>query len=75
MIKEFELPDLKLDFTKLYTDQGIGIIPAVILDAPTDKLLTVAFMNPEAIAISRETRLAALLANSETSGNNSTILG
>lgn len=77
---EFELLDFKPDFTKLYTDQGIGVIPAVILDGQiqTGKPLTVAFMDREAFEKSRETGLATfwtrtrqrLWTKGETSGNN-----
>lgn len=77
MAREFELPDLKLAFNKLYTAQNRGVVPAVILDGQTDKLLTVAFMDREALKKSRESRLATfwsrtrggLWTKGETSGN------
>lgn len=71
------LPDLELDYTKLYDEKGMGVIPAVILDAESGKPLTVAFMNHEAFKVSRETGLATfwtrtrqrLWTKGETSGN------
>lgn len=42
------LPYLELDYTKLYDDKGMGIIPAVILEDGTNQPLMVGFMNREA---------------------------
>lgn len=72
-----ELPDLQLDYTKLYDDKGMGVVPAVILDAENGKPLMVAFMNRDALVRSRETALATfwtrtrqeLWTKGETSGN------
>lgn len=58
MRTEGELLDLKLDYKKIYDDQGIGLVPAVILDSVTGKPLMVAFMNQEAVEATRETRMA-----------------
>lgn len=72
-----ELPNLNLDYTKLYDEKGMGVIPAVILDATTGKVETVAFMNRQAFEKSREIGLATfwtrtrqrLWTKGETSGN------
>ncbi len=71
------LPDLRLDYTKLTDSNGMGVIPAVILDVEDGKPLMVAFMNQEALDKSRETGLATfwtrtrqgLWTKGETSGN------
>lgn len=71
------LPDLKLNYGKLYDEKGVGLIPAIILDDETNRLLMVGFMNPEAYSISRSTGLATfwsrdqrkLWTKGETSGN------
>lgn len=75
--REGELPDLNMDYTKLYDDKGIGLVPAVILDADDSRPLMVAFMNRDALVKSRETGLATfwtrtrqrLWTKGETSGN------
>ncbi len=72
-----ELPNLDLRFTNLYDEKGMGVPPAVILDAQTGKVEMVAFMNREAFEASRQTRLATfwtrtrqeLWTKGETSGN------
>ena len=61
-----------MDFSKLD-----GLIPAVIQDATSQEVLMVGFMNPEALAITRETGFATfysrtrakLWTKGETSGN------
>jgi phosphoribosyl-AMP cyclohydrolase len=53
-----ELPELKLNYGKLYDAEGVGLVPAIILNCKTNRLLMVGFMNPEAYRKSRETRLA-----------------
>ena len=61
-----------MDFSKLD-----GLIPAVIQDATSQEVLMVGFMNPEALAITRETGFATFFSRTrnklwtkgETSGN------
>lgn len=74
---ESKLPYLELDYTKLYDDKGMGVIPAVILEDGTNRPLMVGFMNREAFKKSREIGLATfwtrgrqrLWTKGETSGN------
>jgi phosphoribosyl-AMP cyclohydrolase len=61
-----------MDFSKLD-----GLIPAVIQDATSQEVLMVGFMNPEALAITRQTGFATFFSRTrntlwtkgETSGN------
>ena len=61
-----------MDFTKLD-----GLIPAVIQDATSQEVLMVGFMNPDALAITRQTGFATFFSRTrntlwtkgETSGN------
>ena len=65
-----------LDIEKLKFDEK-GLIPAVVVDAVTKKVLTVAYMNKESLAISMEKKLTCFFSRSrnelwlkgETSGN------
>jgi len=65
-----------LDIEKLKFDEK-GLIPAVVVDAYTKKVLTVAYMNKESLAISMEKGLTCFFSRSrselwlkgETSGN------
>ena len=65
-----------MDITKLKFDEK-GLIPAIVIDDETDKLLTLAYMNRESLAISMEKGLTcfysrsreALWLKGETSGN------
>ena len=65
-----------LDIDKLKFDEK-GLIPAVVVDAVTKKVLTVAYMNKESLAISMEKKLTCFYSRSrkklwlkgETSGN------
>lgn len=74
---EGELPNLELDYTKLYDDKGTGLVPAVILEDGTNRPLMVGFMNRQAFEKSRTTGLATfwtrtkqrLWTKGETSGN------
>ena len=72
-----KLPDLELDYSKLYDDKGMGVIPAVILEDGTNRPLMAGFMNRQAFEKSMATGLAtfwtrtrqALWTKGETSGN------
>lgn len=74
---EGRLPDLELDYTKLYDDKGMGVIPAVILENETNRPLMVGFMNRQAYEKTRDTGLATFWTRSrqrlwtkgEASGN------
>jgi len=76
-IEVARLDDMDLDYSKLTDNSGMGVVPAVILDAEDGKPLMVAFMNREALVKSRETGLATfwtrtrkeLWTKGETSGN------
>jgi len=65
-----------LDLEKLKFDEK-GLIPAIVVDAQTGKVLTLAYMNRESLAISLEKKLTcfysrsrqALWLKGETSGN------
>lgn len=65
-----------LDINKLKFDEK-GLIPAVVVDAVTKKVLTVAYMNKESLLISMEKKLTCFYSRSrnelwlkgETSGN------
>lgn len=65
-----------LDTEKLKFDEK-GLIPAIVVDDETDKVLTLAYMNRESLAISMEKKLTcfwsrsrqALWLKGETSGN------
>ena len=65
-----------LDIEKLKFDEK-GLIPAVVVDAYTKKVLTVAYMNKESLAVSMEKGLTCFFSRSrnelwlkgETSGN------
>ena len=65
-----------MDISKLKFDQN-GLIPAVVVDSITKKVLTVAYMNKESLAISMEKGLTCFWSRSrnelwlkgETSGN------
>lgn len=71
------LPDLELDYTKLFDEKGTGVIPAVILEDVTNRPLMVGFMNRPAFEKSLATGLATfwtrtrqtLWTKGETSGN------
>ncbi len=53
---EGELSYFDLDFTKLYDQNGVGVIPANIVDARSGEFLMTGFMNPEAFLMSRQLR-------------------
>lgn len=55
---EGRLPELKLDYTKLSDEGGMNVVPAVILEEKTNRLLMVGFMNQAAYEKSREIGLA-----------------
>ena len=65
-----------LDIEKLKFDEK-GLIPAIVVDDETDKVLTLAYMNRESLAISMEKKLTCFWSRSrqelwlkgETSGN------
>jgi len=65
-----------MDINSLKFDEK-GLIPAIIVDAQTDKVLTLAYMNRESLAISMEKKLTCFYSRSrqelwlkgETSGN------
>lgn len=65
-----------LDITKLKFDEN-GLIPAIVTDAQTNKVLTLAYMNEESLKISLEKRLTCFWSRSrqelwlkgETSGS------
>ena len=65
-----------MDITKLKFDEK-GLIPAIVIDDETGKLLTLAYMNKESLAISMEKGLSCFWSRSrqelwlkgETSGN------
>ena len=65
-----------LDIEKLKFDEN-GLIPAIVVDDETDKVLTLAYMNRESLAISMEKKLTCFWSRSrqelwlkgETSGN------
>ena len=65
-----------LEINKLKFDEK-GLIPAVVVDAVTKKVLTVAYMNRESLAVSMEKKLTCFYSRSrnelwlkgETSGN------
>ena len=65
-----------LDITKLKFDEK-GLIPAIVIDAATGKVLTLAYMNEESLKISLEKKLTCFWSRSrkelwlkgETSGN------
>ena len=65
-----------LDIDSLKFDQN-GLIPAIVMDADTKKVLTLAYMNRESLAISMEKELTCFFSRSrqtlwlkgETSGN------
>ena len=65
-----------IDITSLKFDEK-GLIPAIVVDDDTDKVLTLAYMNAESLAISMEKKLTCFYSRSrqelwlkgETSGN------
>ena len=65
-----------LDISKLKFDEK-GLIPAIVIDAATNKVLTLAYMNEESLKISLEKKLTCFWSRSrqelwlkgETSGN------
>ena len=65
-----------IDITSLKFDEK-GLIPAIVVDDETDKVLTLAYMNAESLAISMEKKLTCFYSRSrqelwlkgETSGN------
>ena len=65
-----------VDITKLKFDEK-GLIPAIVVDAATDQVLTLAYMNEESLKISMEKKLTCFWSRSrqelwlkgETSGN------
>lgn len=65
-----------VDITSLKFDEK-GLIPAIVVDDETDKVLTLAYMNAESLAISMEKKLTCFYSRSrqelwlkgETSGN------
>ena len=65
-----------MDFEKLKFDEK-GLIPAIVVDAETDQVLTLAYMNEESLKISMEKKLTCFWSRSrqelwlkgETSGN------
>jgi len=65
-----------VDITKLKFDEK-GLIPAIVVDAATEQVLTLAYMNEESLKISMEKRLTCFWSRSrqelwlkgETSGN------
>ena len=65
-----------VDITSLKFDEK-GLIPAIVVDDDTDKVLTLAYMNAESLAISMEKKLTCFYSRSrqelwlkgETSGN------
>ena len=65
-----------MDIEKLKFDEK-GLIPAIVVDHATDKVLTLAYMNRESLAISMEKKLTCFYSRSrkslwlkgETSGN------
>ena len=65
-----------MDMDKLKFDEK-GLIPAIVVDHDTDKVLTLAYMNKESLAISMEKGLTCFYSRSrqelwlkgETSGN------
>ena len=65
-----------IDITSLKFDDK-GLIPAIVVDDETDKVLTLAYMNAESLAISMEKKLTCFYSRSrqelwlkgETSGN------
>ena len=65
-----------MDINSLKFDEK-GLIPAIVVDAQTDKVLTLAYMNRESLAISMEKKLTCFYSRSrqelwlkgETSGN------
>ncbi len=71
------LPDLVLDYTKLYDTNGTPVVPAVILENGSKPPLMVGFMSREAFEASRAKGLATfwtrkeqrLWTKGETSGN------
>jgi len=72
-----QLPYFELDYSKLTDENGMGVIPAVILESSTNRPLMVGFMNKEAFQKSREIKKAVfwkrtearLWTKGETSGN------
>ena len=65
-----------MDISQLKFDEK-GLIPAIVVDDETDKVLTLAYMNKESLAISMEKKLTCFFSRSrqelwlkgETSGN------
>ena len=52
-----------LDIEKLKFDEN-GLIPAIVVDDETDKVLTLAYMNRESLAISMEKKLTCFWSRS-----------
>lgn len=52
--RESKLPYFDMDYEKLTDNNGVKVIPAIILNAKDGNLLMVGFMNKEAYEASRE---------------------
>ena len=76
LLKERQSDMLEMDLSELKFDEK-GLIPAIVVDAVTKRVLTLAYMNEESLKISLEKELTCFFSRSrqelwlkgETSGN------